>query len=236
MTKLNMISGREAAMFAKLREFLAEQGISRKLVMKVQRNAEHALQKFRQKCSEEDVQLLQMISEPLRMEIHFELYAPILRAHPLFHLLEEESPAAVSMLCHGGVRTVVVSQGDVLFADCEKRHSPEMFFVTKGEMGYEHSQGSHHCDLTVSVCEGEWVAEPVLWCSWVHTGILTALCETELLAVAASSVCNCPLRDHTRSRIFARYAVEYVNTINTAPLTDLDNGTARDVKERCFGC
>merc|ERR1712241_987773 len=84
------------------------------------------------------------------------------------------------------------------------------------------------------VCEGDWVAEPVLWCSWVHTGILTALCETELLAVTASSVCNCPLRDHTRSSILAKYAVEYVNTINTAPLTDLDNGTALDVTPRSF--
>merc|ERR1719336_2696633 len=65
MTKLNMIAGKEASMFAMLREYLVDKGISRKLTMKVQRNAEYAVQKCHENYAEEDVQLLQMISEPL---------------------------------------------------------------------------------------------------------------------------------------------------------------------------
>merc|ERR1719330_259948 len=106
-------------MLAMLREYLARRGISRRLTLRVQRNAVYALQMIRQNCSEADVQLLQMISEPLLMEIHFEVRARVLQAHPFFQFLQDKCPAAVCKVCHHSVRAIVLSPGDVLFVDQE---------------------------------------------------------------------------------------------------------------------
>merc|ERR1712117_657798 len=115
------------------------------------------------------------------MEIHFELHAPVLQVHPLFRFVKQASPATIRLLCHSAVRTIFLSQGDVLFVESEVKEHPEMYFVTKGVMEY------HRGVAIDNVSEGGWVAEPVLWCSWRHRGTLKAHCDSELLALGAES-------------------------------------------------
>merc|ERR1719491_1177475 len=103
MTRLNMISGNEASMFAALRDYLIDRRMPRKLMVRVLRNAHHAMRESRHNCPEKDILLLHLISEPLRQEIHFELHSPILRSHPLFKRMQQDLPALSRKLCHSAV-------------------------------------------------------------------------------------------------------------------------------------
>merc|ERR1719512_111939 len=105
------------------------------------------------------------------------------------------------MLCHSAVRKMFVSRGDVLFVQCEVREEPEMYFVTKGELEYGQMRDGY---VAETIKEGDWVAEPILWCSWVHCGVLHARCESELLSLSAKSFCA--LHEGVHSQSLGKYA------------------------------
>merc|ERR1719316_741311 len=103
LTRLQMISGSKTAMFAALRQYLCDNSISRKLVGRINRNAHHAFEEYQRTTPEAEIELLQLVSEPLRVELHFELYGPTLNLNPFFQRYEEANPAAVRRVCHSAV-------------------------------------------------------------------------------------------------------------------------------------
>lgn len=206
-------------MFASLRDYLVDKGISRQLTVRVQRNAHHSLQESRHNCPERDVELLHIISEPLRMEIHFELYAPILRKHPLFaYMLENEgSSVTIRKVSHSAVNTTILSTGDVLFTDGEVKDPAEMYFVTKGDIRYKHLNNG-----TTYLSVGDWIAEPVLWLQWTHRGNLKAWSECELLALDANAFRASAQQARNQHTNLGRYAIEFGKLISQDILTDVD--------------
>merc|ERR1712032_1246131 len=66
----------------RLRKYLLDNAISYILTMRVQRSAQHALLEQQNYIPEGHVELLELVSEPLRIELHFELYSRILKCHP----------------------------------------------------------------------------------------------------------------------------------------------------------
>lgn len=214
MTRLNMISGKEASMFKALQDYLLDRGISRKLMMRVQRNANHALVQSRQNCPEKDIELLHLISEPLRMEIHFELHVPVLQAHPLFRRIRDDNPALVRKLSHSAVCTLGLWPGDLVFAHGEVKQPPEMYFIMKGTAEYKQAFGITEVEV------GAWVAEQVLWCEWAHQGLLNARTECELLVLNADLFRTIARQIGNPNLNLGRYAGEYVKSMNIARLTD----------------
>merc|ERR1712137_889532 len=84
MTRLYILSNTQAQQLAALRRYLGENGISSRLAVRVQRNAQHAIMEMQRFMPEEKVDLLALVSEPLRMELHFELLCPVFGVHPFF--------------------------------------------------------------------------------------------------------------------------------------------------------
>merc|ERR1719454_1354858 len=115
MTRLQMISGAKTAMFAGLYKYMCDNQISRRLVTRIKRNAHHAFEEYQRTTPESEIELLQLVSEPLRVELHFELWCPTLMTNPFFKRYEEANPAAVRRVCHAGVTVTFLSMGDVLF-------------------------------------------------------------------------------------------------------------------------
>lgn len=223
MTRLNIISGREASMFAALRDYLLDHKISSQLTMRVQRNARHSLLESRHNCLEKDIELLHLISEPLRMEIHFELYNPILEAHPLFRRMRDESPASNRRVCHSAVCTCFMWPGDIVFVDGEVKQNPEMYFVMNGQLEYA-SENIDRAEVEVAKVEiGVWVAEPVLWCNWVHQGVFKARKQCELLALSANAFCEIAAQLRNPNLNLGTYAMDYVGLLGGEQvLTDMD--------------
>merc|ERR1712061_7510 len=68
MTRLDIMAGREVEQFAVLRRYLNDHEISPKLFSRVMRNSQETLMEKHRNIAEQDVELLDLVSEPLRVE------------------------------------------------------------------------------------------------------------------------------------------------------------------------
>ncbi|CAK0849469.1 unnamed protein product [Prorocentrum cordatum] len=217
MTQLRIIAGKRSTQFAALNHYLSDAGISRELSARVVLNARHALREQKRLTPESSVELLQLISDPLRCEIHFEVFSPTLTVHPFFHLLNGVNPAGVRHVCHAAVSAVSLSRGDVLFSEFEVPTSPRMFFVLRGRLSYASGTEAQR------VVDQAWLSEPVLWTAWAHRGTLRAQAEANLLALDAHRFINIMSTFPTLHSL--NYATKFVENLNTEgahdSLTDL---------------
>lgn len=182
MTKLNIIGSDQTQQLTTLRVYLQQNSISSRLALRVHRNAQHALSEQQRSLPEESVQLLRLVSEPLYVEIHLEMYAPLLSHHPWFKKYIEICPQVMRKVCHLATQMLSVSQGDVIFAAGEMMPDPKMYIVTTGECEYDMFE-----DHNVKLAPGTWVAEAVLWTQWIHRGDFIVCCDSRICALDAQT-------------------------------------------------
>lgn len=178
MTRIQFLTGQRTAQLAALRRYLADHNIPRKLMVRVQRNAQHALAELQRNVPESEVELLKFISEPLRVELHYEEHNPILALHPLFNFYKDANSSAMRKVCHEACKSISYSDGDVLFTAGEVPSEPKMFILTSGALEYQR-------EMSCQYVSSGWFAEAVLWCVWVHRGIMKAKADCRLLTVDA---------------------------------------------------
>eukprot|EP00929_Paragymnodinium_shiwhaense_P096149 TRINITY_DN57682_c0_g1_i1.p1 TRINITY_DN57682_c0_g1~~TRINITY_DN57682_c0_g1_i1.p1 ORF type:complete len:1185 (-),score=146.95 TRINITY_DN57682_c0_g1_i1:209-3763(-) len=192
MTRYQIDSMREAVLFKDLRRYLTRNRISPKLMLRLQRNAQHVLHESKVDIREADVEVLGMCSEPLRIELHLELNAPALTEHPFFKRYLQETPLAMRKICHLSVQSESLHQGDIVFTEAEAPSAqPSMFFVRSGQLIYqpisEEGQDESECEL-VPVSAGTWVCEAVLWVELAcYFGTLRATTGCKLVTLNAVS-------------------------------------------------
>jgi len=208
MTQLHMLSRKDMEKFQVLKRYLHKNEISAALSMRVMHNAQHALMETQRFMEESRVELLNIISEPLRAELHFELYAPVLAVHPFFRCFIDACPQVMTKLCHKAMSQLLVSTGDVLFMPGEVPSPPRMFFVCSGELSYHYVNGA-----VVYVQAGQWLSEAVLWASWTHQGMLKAASDCRLVLLDANIFVHLSeVFDHDFDvRKYARTFVECMN-------------------------
>jgi len=221
MTQLQIIASKRSSQFAALNRYLSDYGISRGLAGRVQNNARHALREQKRHTPESNVELMVLISDSLRSEIHYEVYSPVLTAHPFFCLYNKVNHVGVRHICHTAVSPVSICRGDVIFSELEVPVSPRMFFVVSGELAYVRGTEPQQ-----RVRVNQWVAEGVLWTRWAHRGTLRAQTESRLLAIDANRLVNIMSTFPTLHGL--NYAVKFVEKLNQAAssseLTDLWQG------------
>lgn len=273
MTRLQMILGSKTTMFSELRQYLVDNNISPRLVARVSRNAHRAYAEYQRTTPEADIELLKLVSEPLRVELHFEVYSRVLLSNPFFAKYEKLNPAAVRRVCHTAVEVEFLSAGDVVFVNGEAPRIPQMWFVLNGALSYKSdldgerkvigpalssrkttssrfsaraevirhsrqqqrlSQAGYHRH------SGGWIAEPVLWTAWIHTGVLRAEMDCRLMGLHALSFQEiAPQFSSGTDCLASRYAQKYVERLNAqlrnSHLTDLDEcGVGAEVAEEVF--
>lgn len=89
-------------MFSKLEDFMQSRKFSFYLTVRVRRYLEQRIQEKRSRPEEGDIILLERLSEPLKMEVHFEMWSPTLTKHSLFFAYSRLNEPAVMKLCHTG--------------------------------------------------------------------------------------------------------------------------------------
>lgn len=184
MTRLQIIASKQSGQLSVLRRYLHLNNISTSLAARVLRNAQHALKSNQQTISEHSVELLQEISEPLQVELHFELHFPVLESHPFFKQYNPVNPAGIRKVCHQAVDLFWCSAHDIVFSDGETPERPAMFFVVTGDLLYV----QEIVDVTSrQLTRGHWVCELVLWAATggQHMGTLSAVTESSLLLLDA---------------------------------------------------
>lgn len=203
----------------------------------MQRNAQHALSA---ELTADVVELLPVVSEPLRVEMHFELYTGFLSHHPMFNDYIREAPMVMRRVCHFGMSTSLLSEGDVIFGKGETP-TESMYFVCRGMMEYDLDNEG---DLQ-NVSEKQWVSEPALWCQgWVHRGTLKSTTEAKLHLLNVSTFQEIVSRaKDSVSQELKVYAADFVEKLNssgeisdlTAPPLGLKPGPVVKAKVRGQG-
>ncbi|CAK8992578.1 unnamed protein product [Durusdinium trenchii] len=109
--------------------------------------------------SKESVELLHVISEPLKIELAFDMYSQVLMCHPFFLELLQESSPMLRPICHRAMSMLLLSGTDVIFNLGEEPQEPKMYIVINGTLEYTDAYG----EITV-VGERKIIAEvQVCW-------------------------------------------------------------------------
>lgn len=220
LTQLQIVAREESSKVSILRRYLFDHLISRQLAFRIQKNAQHALAEQKRNAPESTVVLLTMISNPLLMELHFEMHSPALMQHPFFLHYNDINKQGVKKLCHIGITDLSLSAGDVLFHDLEVPRKKQVFFVTSGGLDYKREDKE-----TMAVVKPSWLSEAVLWTTWTHCGTARAVSESRLMVldgqVLQDCICSFP-SEHARD--YADAFVELLNSADAMELTDLALG------------
>lgn len=193
--------------------------------MRVQRNAHHAFREQRRNTPEHSVELISLISDPLRAEIHYEVYIPILSRHPFFFFFDKADTTGMRQICHAVVSEISISRGDVLFSEFEVPATPQLFFIVNGKLSYNRGVWEQ-----MKVETMHWACEPSLWTTWAHLGSLVARAECQFLAIDAQRFVN--ITSHFPTKHANVYAEKFVSFLNSGLcLTDIgeDNEQTREL-------
>jgi len=228
MTRLTLLAGKQPLQLVALRRYLFDLRVPTALIVRMQRNAQSALEEKRRTAPEE---LLGIISEPLRAEFHYTLYSPALLAHPFLAFYNEINAASIRRVCHAAVAPMPLMRGDVVFNENETPAQPRMLFVVGSGMLRYQQRGEEPEFLS----NGHWACEAVLWTHWMHCGVLAAESQCRLLALDAERfrkfVSPYPSRHAGK---YAAAFVEQLNRLDRSELSDLWSPDFEEVAERAL--
>jgi len=225
ITQLHMLSRKDIERFQVLKQYLVKNAISTTLTMRVMHNAQHALSESQRFMEESQVELLAMVSEPLRIELHFELYSPVLAVHPMFRAFIDSAPQVMKKVCHKAMSLLVVSNGDVLYMLGEVPSPPRMFIVCSGELSYHSSVGA------IAFLEaGQWISEATLWTTWTHQGMLKAVSDCRLCVLDATKFVELT-ESYDHDFDIRLYAKTFVNSMNSGEIDATDLPFYEDADE-----
>lgn len=222
MTRLQIVMARQSTQVSMLNHYLWDNGISAKLALRVQKNAMVAAQSESRNTPEEEIELLALVSEPLQIEMHYEIYCPTLQRHPFFYLYKEHNQPAMRRICHLSISRKCYFAGDVIFHVGEEPQVPRMYFCISGELEYLHS--NHGVDMSHPLEGGDWMCEYVLWTQWTHCGSLRASTSVSLVALDARQFLEIASQFQTGEFFPFKYAQLFavaLNKIVKSGLTDL---------------
>ncbi|CAE8605010.1 unnamed protein product [Polarella glacialis] len=220
LTQMYIISGSTSRQMATLKAYLKQNHVQKNLIKRVCRNAKHAL------CGDltpDAVSLLNVISEPLKVEMHYHMYSRILSWHPFFkdYLKHPDGSHVMRRVCHQAMSMLLLACGDVMFSLGEEPAEPKMYIVVSGSLQYLDAYGED-----TIVRERQWVAEAVLWTQWRHKGTLTAMSDVRLAMLNVETfqhICKGQMRKQSEDGFNPRrYAAQFVEELNNSEcVTDL---------------
>lgn len=216
MTRLSILASMQSTQLASLRRFISDNAVSASLAMRLQCNAQHALREQKRRIPECNIELLALVSESLRVELHYELRAPVLLVHGFFDAYKNVNAGGIQKVCHEAIVQQTFLKNDVIFSNLETPERAHMFFVRTGRLWYAKDGGHPRC-----LKPGQWVSEASLWTQWMHCGDLWAASDCTLLVLDAEKCQN--IIAPFPSPHAANYAAAFVDHLNSdkGAVTDL---------------
>merc|ERR1712137_841953 len=205
--------------------YLYDNHISFHLSLRVRRFLDHFFNERNKKSHENNVEILTYLSEPLRMELHCEVYSPCVTKHPFFYHYSSFNLSAMQKLCYTAIKTVRLSFDDVLFNYGDVASS--MYFIACGHFSHVQGEGEQN-QPAENVSAGQWVSEMVLWTPWEHRGQMCSLADSTLIALDAMAFHDIVLQSKGGQMEASTYAFEAVYHLNACKdikdLSDIDSG------------
>eukprot|EP00928_Gymnodinium_smaydae_P033054 TRINITY_DN23788_c0_g1_i1.p1 TRINITY_DN23788_c0_g1~~TRINITY_DN23788_c0_g1_i1.p1 ORF type:complete len:887 (-),score=124.38 TRINITY_DN23788_c0_g1_i1:99-2375(-) len=210
MTRLHLLTSGHSRQIRQLRDFLCQNGISKGTKMRILRNAHNALSSKMHMMLEGEVELLAVISQPLRYELHFELYSHMFDTHWFFHKYSEECPVVMRKVCHYASSLCILSRGDVVFSLGEIPAHPRTYVTSSGRLRYVDVNARFE-----EVGPDQWIGEMSLWTKWAHRGSLTAASDCRFYRLDARKFMDITGQFEHQGFDPTIYAKAFVQDMNT---------------------
>lgn len=230
---------------ARIREFLQIRDVSTKLVGNVQQFFSQNYQAGKKRVHESDIRFFSELPESLMIQLHEELYQPVLLDHVLFRMIVVSDRSLVRKICHTALQEISFLPRQDVFIDGTEADG--MYFVTRSILVYEivlEADGTASLPASrpmspstnldshlerVQVPPKRWVSEMALWMRWMHRGHLIANDCSETVKVVSSEFGFVVSRYQGRMsdilRTFAILCVAFAEDVETNgtdhPVTDL---------------
>mmetsp|Transcript_42023 Transcript_42023/g.98598 ORF Transcript_42023/g.98598 Transcript_42023/m.98598 type:complete len:803 (-) Transcript_42023:34-2442(-) len=240
---VKMQSGRQQKML-RLKRFMNQHHIPAKLRDRVLRYALRALETSRDIVRHQEVELLALLSEPLRQEVGCFSQMTVLKKHGFMHKLFRGHAALKVKICVDAVAEVWFSKGDLIFITGEARE--KMSCVVSGKLVYRknpkhrtvedmQSEKSNPTPWSrVSLHEDEWFCEPAIWIlHWYCKGDMSAGDDCHTLDLSGHALQKVIAAYPIASQFVVRYATAFLHDLNsTAAASAANNDTLSDLY--CF--
>jgi hypothetical protein len=145
MTQFQITAAERSQALSQLSQFLYDQRISRYLTLRLVRAANSAMLVQSRKTPEDKIVLIGLISETLKMELHYEMYCRpesgvggLQVGHPFFRRLQDKNVRIMQKICHCAIYPKELTDEDVLFSAGETPENPAMYVLLDGQLKYSH--------------------------------------------------------------------------------------------------
>jgi len=158
MTSLRNLGAKQTTQYWTLRKYFRQQEISTELSRRVLKYVNAVLMTAQSQIKEGEVELLQLLSLPLKSEVQTELYYDRgMTLHPFMVEVATRSRAIMCKICTTAITPTSMSTLDVVFTCGEAAR--DMLFCTRGALAYVRSSGTKP---PITLRKGHWCCEAVL--------------------------------------------------------------------------
>lgn len=168
----------------KLRRYLRQHRVPSELARRVIRQVTFRAHQQKTAIHFEDVKLLDVVSDSLKAEVDFSMWAPFLRHNPLLEQLCDLATRMMMRVCREAISSSNLTADDCVFY--KGTVSTHMVFVVAGRLQYRRTvpvEGLMQTDVSADL--QEWICEVALWSTWVHLGSLKATTDCNLIRISA---------------------------------------------------
>eukprot|EP00421_Protoceratium_reticulatum_P005099 CAMPEP_0168365630 /NCGR_PEP_ID=MMETSP0228-20121227/4816_1 /TAXON_ID=133427 /ORGANISM="Protoceratium reticulatum, Strain CCCM 535 (=CCMP 1889)" /LENGTH=733 /DNA_ID=CAMNT_0008378415 /DNA_START=13 /DNA_END=2214 /DNA_ORIENTATION=+ len=178
MTHLRQLNHERSRQQEYVRRYMVENKITMDLGNRIYRFLKQQQHEVKSRIHEDDIVSLKMMPTTLQVQLHTQVYMPILISHPGFWSCHHVDESCSERVCHTAMSEHSLQAGQELFTRGTK--GEKMYFVRSGCFDY-YLRGPHSGPCTLS--DGDYMCEMVLWVLWEHRGRLTATTTCEVVAL-----------------------------------------------------
>lgn len=178
MTTLRRLNAERSKQSDSIRRYIADNRVSLELGNRITTYLRTHNYMAKKRIHEADIQIFKVLPESLRLQLHWEVYMPLLTTHPFFHHLTISEEQGMVQICHTAMRETHLATCQELFSvgqNCTRMH-----FLISGMS--EYSPAARNAK-SIEVNEGAWFSEACLWVRWTHRGNLHAVIPCEIVSL-----------------------------------------------------
>lgn len=220
LTQLVLINSKYSKQRQKLHEYLQYHSVDARFAARVQRRARTVQEEHKKHIQQGEVELLNLLSAPLLLELSYKIMSPVVLHHPFFIAYGKQSWSAIRQLCKVAMEEHRFHSHDLVFCGGEMEATPRMYFVMNGSLKYEHILSGKETVLSRSC----WAAESSLWTRWEHRGNLMATTTCTLVQLDVENFQGVTSQFALLTKYVVHYASLYLIALESLPilaLTDL---------------
>lgn len=230
----------ELRQFELLRRFCRQRNVPLELSSRIYRFAQDVYRERQGKLVISSVELIEVLSEPLRAELHYYMYLEFFELQPLLRVFCTKHVTTMHRVAACALSIEVLAAGDTLFV--QRTLSDATRCVEAGVSQYRRrrrQQTVAHAHTTESqlpsdsawevVERGQWICGAAIFCAWMHVGTLRALTDGRVIRIDSASFSRSVQNDMQPWKAASDHATSFVRRLNSTQrreLSDLDRGPA----------